>query len=229
MVTESEEPKRGQETVAAPEIVYHDLPDSAYDMWVRGDLPEQMGYPPETRIEVIEGAIFVVPPPAFLHGLPIQDIQDALVSARLLDPEFRWRSAQNLGFNLLGSPNGYIPDLVVLDVDAYRELGRDDAAEAHPDQVAMVVEVTSKSNAVNDRAPSFQNPMFSKWRACARAGVPYYLLVDRDPKFAAVTLFGEPANGRYTPLAAWTFGEPFTLPSPFNVAIDATEWKPWSA
>ena len=93
----------------------------------------------------------------------------------------------------------------------------------------MVVEVTSKSNAPNDCEPFLGEHPHNKWYAYARAGTPYYFVVDRDPRIARVTLYGEPdANsGTYKTLAAWSFGGEITLPEPFEFAVDAAEWKPW--
>jgi Uma2 family endonuclease len=80
-----------------------------------------------------------------------------------------------------------------------------------------VVEVTSKSNARQDR--------ISKPAAYATAGIPLYLLVDRwAPDGPTATLYGEPKGDVYRPLVTAKFGEPVKLPAPFDVVIDTGEF-----
>lgn len=86
------------------------------------------------------------------------------------------------------------------------------AAEAE-----LVVEVTSQRNARHDRV--------SKAAACATAGVPLHLLIDRwAPGSPTVTLYGEPADGVYRTLHTGRFGEPVTLPEPFGLSLSTADF-----
>lgn len=77
----------------------------------------------------------------------------------------------------------------------------------------LIVEVTSKSNATNDR--------IAKAAGYARAGVPLYLLVDRwAPAGPAVTLYGEPTGDVYRVLHTVKFGDELELPAPFGLTLD---------
>ncbi len=81
------------------------------------------------------------------------------------------------------------------------------------DGVAMVVEVTS-TKPRNDRE--------GKRRAYARAGIPLYLLVDRDK--STVTLFSEPSAGDYVGNTTVPFGKPLPLPAPFSFDLETADF-----
>ncbi|MFF2077594.1 Uma2 family endonuclease [Kitasatospora sp. NPDC058162] len=128
--------------------------------------------------------------------------------------------------------DGYVPDMVGVQKDIDAEKRAEDVLHLHPRDLALVVEVTSSSNARHDRRPMFGRQVKpTKWSGYARTGVPYYLLVDRDPRQPGVTLFGEPnkAEGTYESLGEWKFGESVRLPEPFEVEIVTDAWKPWSS
>jgi hypothetical protein len=59
--------------------------------------------------------------------------------------------------------------------------------------------------------------------------IPYYLLVDRDPKAPLVSLYSVPdhGTGAYLHKDTWKFGETVVLEH-FGVQIDTTGWKPWN-
>jgi Uma2 family endonuclease len=228
MVTEIERPKRKHGTVTATEMRYHEtMPDSAYDMWVRGDLNEFLSLPPETRVEVIEGDIVVSPSAVVAHAVIVEDIAEGLRAGRGDRSSSPWRAIQVVGFDLVRERNGVIPDLLLVDRAALAQ--RSESTKVFPEDVVMVVEVTSKSNARNDREPFLGEHPHNKWYAYARAGVRYYFVVDRDPRIARSTLYGEPDGntGSYATLATWSFGDEITLPEPLGFTIDASEWKPW--
>lgn len=209
------------------------LPDSPYAMWVRGELEEYLRLPDDgTRVEVIGGEIVVSPAPVYAHGGILSDIQRGFERAWFVDPAFRWRVVQTINLDLIEVGDGYIPDMVVVDKDTDAEKRADDVLHLHPHELELVVEVTSSSNAHRDRRPMFGRQVKpTKWSGYARTGVPYYLLVDRDPRQPGVTLFGAPdkAEGAYEVLGEWKFGESVRLPEPFGVEIGTDAWRPWSA
>ena len=107
----------------------------------------------------------------------------------------------------------FIPDLLVAPVEEIAETDTYMPAAL----AELVVEVTSRKNARHDRV--------SKPAAYASAGIPLYLLVDRwAPEGPTATLYGEPQGDVYRSLAVAKFGEPLTVPGPFDVVIDTGEF-----
>ncbi|MFE9422037.1 Uma2 family endonuclease [Kitasatospora sp. NPDC006697] len=207
------------------------LPDSPYELWLRGELDDHVGATPEMRVEVVGGEIVVSPPPDFVHGSAASAIQRAIDLRSFMDASYPWRSRQGPGVDLLDTGEGYIPDLVVFHLDVEIEGMVKNPRFLTPDQLALVVEVTSKSNARNDRAPVIgRRAQGTKWTGYARAGVPFYLLVDRDPRRPGITLYGDPDRraGRYQELHTWNFGEAMRLPAPFDIEVDTAGWGRWS-
>ncbi|MFJ9950611.1 Uma2 family endonuclease [Kitasatospora sp. NPDC091207] len=218
----------------AVEAVGHwTLPDSPYAMWVRGELDEYLRIPDDgTRVEVIGGEFVVSPAPVYLHAGILADIQDAVRYARVADAAFSWRAVQAVNLDLVDIGDGYIPDMVVLHKDTDAKLRAEDALHLQPQDLDLVIEVTSSSNAHNDRRPVLGRRLKpTKWSGYARTGVPYHLLVERDPRQPGITLFGEPdrGEGSYRVLGEWKFGEPVRLPAPFGFEIVTDTWKPWTA
>ncbi|MEV5831124.1 Uma2 family endonuclease [Spirillospora sp. NPDC052242] len=211
-----------------PEVRVSELPDTPYNLWLRGELDDFVDAPEGSRIEVIGGQVVVSPPPSFPHNTIVDDITVAVVRARVTDPDFPWRTNQGSGMSLVCIGEGYIPDLVILEAKVYEAARRDEVLRLVPDQVELVVEVTSPSNAVTDRRPS-ERRADRKWCAYAIAEIPYYLLVDRSPKMPRTTLYSIPdqATGAYLHQESWEFGETIHLPDPFGVDIETTEWRPW--
>ncbi|WP_433468144.1 Uma2 family endonuclease [Spirillospora sp. CA-128828] len=97
------------------------------------------------------------------------------------------------------------------------------------EDLALALEVTSPSTAPEDRRPGLRRANPTKWNGYARVGIPFYLLVDRDPGEAQTTLFSEPdtASGSYKESMTWAFGEAIKLPEPFGIEIPTSEWEPW--
>ncbi|MFJ9842307.1 Uma2 family endonuclease [Kitasatospora sp. NPDC101155] len=209
------------------------LPDSPYAMWVRGELEEYLRLPDDgTRVEVVGGEIVVSPAPAVTHAVFLAHIERAIDRAGVPDPAFPWRALQMVNLDLVGVGDGYIPDIVVVDAEVEERALASTVVRLYPHEIGMAIEVTSESNARHDRRPMFGRQVKpTKWSGYARTGIPYYLLVDRDPRQPGVTLFGEPnkAEGTYEVLGEWKFGETVRLPEPFDVEISAEKWKSWDA
>ncbi|MFD0397558.1 Uma2 family endonuclease [Kitasatospora sp. NPDC059811] len=208
------------------------LPDSPYAMWVRGELGEYLRLPDDgTRVEVIGGEIVVSPAPVYLHEGILTDIQESVLAGKIADAKFQWRAVRTVNLDLVEVEGGYIPDMVIVRRDVDAEKRAKDVLYVHPADLELVVEVTSASNARHDRRPMFGRQVKpTKWSGYARTGIPYYLLVDRDPRQPGVTLFGEPdrGEGTYQVLGQWKFGEPVRLPKPFDLEINTDDWAPWA-
>lgn len=119
-------------------------------------LPESMG-----RVELLDGALVVSPFPAAPHQRLVRNVARALEAAAPAGFEVFE------GLNIrVGRDRIMIPDIVVLNEPGL------DANVFEPDTVALVVEVTSPSNAWVDR--------LVKPEAYACAGIPQFLRVDLD-------------------------------------------------
>jgi Uma2 family endonuclease len=204
------------------------VPDSPYAMWLRGELDDYLHVPDSSKVEVIGGRIVVTPAPAFEHANIVQDVIEAFVEARIADPAYSWKVISGSGLDLVGIRDGYIPDLKVMDRVVHQEARRAGVRFLVPDQVELVMEVTSPSNADVDRRPAKDREP-TKWNGYAQAEIPYYLLIDRDPKHARATLYSIPdqATGAYLHKEGWTFGEVIRLPEPFGIEIATDQWRPW--
>ncbi|MEV0582110.1 Uma2 family endonuclease [Nonomuraea sp. NPDC050310] len=207
------------------------LPDTAFQMWLSGELDAYLHIPDDgSRVEIIDGKIIVSPAPRFRHGGILQQLSNLLDRELVKDPGYRWRCVQNNSLAFMAEENGYIPDLVVMDVDLYEDAWNANLRHLVPDQVELVVEVTSPSTAVQDRPPTGKTSGRGKWCGYARAEIPYYLLIDLDPKVAQVTLHSIPdaAAGAYLHTEAWKLGETVVLPDPIGVSVPTGSWQVWS-
>ncbi|MGI8330987.1 Uma2 family endonuclease [Actinomadura scrupuli] len=206
------------------------LPDTPYALWARGELDDHLHLPDRYfTVEIIDGEIVASPAPALGHGAIVHDLAKVLVQARLVEPAFSWKCLQRTGLNLVGIRDGYVPDLMVLDTEIFARARQTQLSCLVPGQVELVVEVTSPSNAAHDRQPAGDHPRTTKWTGYARVGIPYYLLVDREPKIARTTLFTGPdqSTGAYLRRESWGFGETVRLPDPFRLEIPTAGWRAW--
>ncbi|MFJ9457985.1 Uma2 family endonuclease [Kitasatospora sp. NPDC101447] len=200
------------------------LPESPYALWARGELDEHLRLSEVLRVEVIGGEFVVTPHPSYGHAATVSDIQEAVFRAEFTHPSYPWRAVQTVGLDLAEIGDGYVPDLVMTASEVESAI-LPEAKDRHlrPEEISLVAEVTAPLSAHYDRR--------AKRHGYARAGVPYYLLVDRDPRRPGVTLFGEPnrGDGTHEVLGEWEFGESVRLPEPFGVEIGTDAWKAWSA
>ncbi|MFD7447963.1 Uma2 family endonuclease [Kitasatospora sp. NPDC059827] len=159
------------------------------------------------RAELIEGEIIVAPPPDGRHEYYF----DLLIDEVKAKSAVRMQGSGNKGLRLarggLCPKNYVIPDLTF----APRELDIfwDAPPWMDPDGLAMVAEITS-SKPDQDR--------IAKRHCYARAGIPLYLLIDREK--SQVSLFGKPHRDEYTEVHLAAFGEPLALPAPFDFELD---------
>ncbi|MCT9138381.1 Uma2 family endonuclease [Streptomyces violarus] len=162
------------------------------------------------RAELIEGEIVVTPPPDGDH----EDYIGLIVEQVHLHSRTRMQFAGTKGL-ILRSGGRCPKDRVIPDgTFAPRELRLYRGADSWMpcDGVAMVLEVTSTKPKADREV---------KRRCYARAGIPFYLLVDRD--IAQVTVFSEPKEDDYREHCARPFGKPITLPEPFAFDLDTAD------
>ncbi|MEV7188523.1 Uma2 family endonuclease [Kitasatospora sp. NPDC093102] len=156
----------------------------------------------------------------------LRDIHEWFFRAELRGEGSPWQVVQHVGVDLAEIGDGYCPDLIVVTAEVDL-LARAEDRYLRPSEIGLVAEVTAHPSAHDDRRP--ESDKFTKWSGYAWTGVPYYLLVDRDPQQPGVTLFGEPnrAEGTYEVLEEWKFGETIRLPEPFDVEVATDKWKSW--
>ncbi|MEV3853998.1 Uma2 family endonuclease [Streptomyces sp. NPDC050095] len=107
------------------------------------------------------------------------------------------------------------PDGVLTPVDHFIDQG--DWAEA--DGVLMTVEVTSYDSDTHAR------DRVEKPAAYAAAGIPVYLLVDRDAGAVVVHSKPDAARGEYRDIHTALFGERVRLPDPVGIELDTEQLK----
>ncbi|TYK49012.1 Uma2 family endonuclease [Actinomadura decatromicini] len=207
------------------------LPDTPYALWASGELDDFLHLPEGSRAEIIGGEIVVSPTPTVAHGNMIHRVSSAIDRARFADPAFPWTARQVMTLNLAGFEQGYVPDLIVAEDGVFETAGDADEVELRPDEIELVVEVTSRNQAVYDRPPvkDATPRRRTKWWGYALVGIPYYLLIDRDPKIASTTLYSIPDHGSraYLHQESLEFGATVHLPEPFDIEISTAGWRPW--
>lgn len=217
--------------VPATVRLQQNLSAPAYELWVDGELLNELGIRNDgrVRVEIIGGEIVVSPGPTYDHARIVGDLHREFNRAQFVDENFRWRPVQNTDFNLERIAEGYIPDLVVVDAEVDESANEAKAKYLLPDQLALAVEVTSRWNANEDREPGRKRDRRSKWNGYAFVGVPFYLLVDRDPRRLNAALYSVPDvnEGVYLEKQQWQFGEDIELPEPFDVRIPTSGWSAW--
>ncbi|WKD33597.1 Uma2 family endonuclease [Streptomyces xanthophaeus] len=155
------------------------------------------------RAEIVEGVISNVTP-SWDHENAAEEIRDQI---RLRVKELDCVTGSG-NLDLPGSPNWYVPDLAVVP----KALAKGGGALL-PDQVLLVVEITSESDAESGRVV--------KRKRYAEYGAPLYLLVDRME--STVTLFALPGRLGYTKVdGPHPFGTPVLLPDPFGIELDTS-------
>jgi len=124
-----------------------------------------------------------------------------------------WGIYQNRGVRIPGLARLYIPDLLVMPLDAPREENGVVLAE----HTLLAVEITSPDNADYDRR--------TKLTAYARGQVPVYLLIDgHAAEGARCIVYSDPAKGEYRNTTIKPFGERVDLPRPIDLELDTSRF-----
>jgi Uma2 family endonuclease len=172
---------------------------------------QEMAVPEGWRAEIVGEGITVTPPPGYGHNAIADVVHRVLADVVPRD----WGLYQTLGLVIPLRARLFVPDLVVVPRAEVR--GVPDGGLLSADRALLVVEITSKGNAEDDRKNK-------RW-GCAHAGVPLYLLIDRfEEGGPSVTLFADPVNGHYQHLTRIPFGEKITVPEPFSFDLDTGEF-----
>ncbi|MGP4003697.1 Uma2 family endonuclease [Streptomyces sp. 8N706] len=91
---------------------------------------------------------------------------------------------------------------------------------ADPDGVLMTVEVTSNDPDTDRR------DRCEKRDGYAEAGIPVYLLVDRDE--CTVTIHSEPEDGKYRSLTSRPYGAVVEIPAPVGITLETEKLKDYA-
>ena len=114
-----------------------------------------------------------------------------------------------------------IPDrelLVMPDVAVTPLSSLDDTCPVPAQELEIAVEITAPGSARRDRT--------TKRLGYAQGPVPVYLLIDPwDRDGPTVTLFSGPNDGDYRHHTRVEFGKPVTVPAPFDVELDTSEFR----
>jgi len=161
--------------------------------------------PPEYRAELIAGVIIVNPPPDGDHEQIFAKLTSRLTRLSAVDVEIS-------GHRGLQTPFGnFIPDLTVSEPDVFG----DKPPWGTPLGILMLVEITSTQNR-SDRE--------DKRRAYAAAGIPLYLLVDRQNCESVLFSAPDVEAEDYVADIRVPFGSPLPLPEPFSFTL--TDFTP---
>lgn len=159
------------------------------------------------RVELIDGEIVVSPPPSGNHDRAIWRIVSQIARHSAVEMDFSGTKGLIVPSKGVDVAGRVIPDGTFAPTEL--DLFHDASPWMPAAEVSMVLEVTS-SRAERDRE--------GKRRAYAAAGIPLYLLVDRELR--RVTLYSTPVQGEYARGNLVSYGEKLDLPEPFDFALD---------
>jgi Uma2 family endonuclease len=165
------------------------------------DTPE--GY----RAELIDGEIVVTPPPDGNHGRTIWRILQQIGRSSSTEMDFAPEAGLIVPSRGIPDEGRFIPDAVF--APAELDVFHDAPSWMSVDGIELVLEVTSSRPELDRNA---------KRRGYAGAGIPLYLLVDRQQR--RVTLFSHPVHDDYSRTSAAAFGDTLELPKPFDFTLD---------
>jgi Uma2 family endonuclease len=166
------------------------------------------------KVEILGGDIIVAPMPRNIHLLTVT-LLDRLLTRSLPDA---YVVSERFEF-AVDESNSPQPDLAIVPLAAVRE--DLEALTSRPSEALLVIEVTSPSNAPNDRKWGL------KYKAYAKGLVPVYLLIDPYAQDGpSVTLFTDPTGTRYKSENLVPFGKKLSLPEPFDAVVIDTSTFP---
>lgn len=170
-------------------------------------------HPPEGyRAELIDGEIVVTPPPDGNHQRGIWHILEQVIRSSSTRMQYSGQSGLVVPSRGIPDEGRFMPDAIF--APAELDVFHDAPSWMSPDGIELVLEVTSS------RADLDRN---EKRYAYAEAGIPLYLLVDRQRR--KVTLFSHPAHGDYSRMSVVPFGYKLDLPMPFDFALDTAPFS----
>ncbi|HEY3716354.1 MAG TPA: Uma2 family endonuclease [Jatrophihabitantaceae bacterium] len=177
----------------------------SHGVWTTDDLDEL----PESQRhhELIDGVLIVPPAPTNVHQSVIWRLAATLDES--CPPEYDVTQGVEIRISRTRS---LIPDVVATTVhSAARHSGK-----FAPHDVVLAVEVISPSSVTMDQ--------ITKSALYAQAGIPYYWLVDTDPRIAIRTFRLDPTDGFYQPTGE--FGDQVTATEPWKIDFPISRITP---
>jgi Uma2 family endonuclease len=170
----------------------------------------KLDFGPRHRVELLEGQIVVSPKAAYWHERVVTWLIFRFEPACEAGG---WEQTPGADLVLPQTRDIIEPDhLIVRDPNAFSNV-----ESAVPiDQVLLVSEICSPSSLRADREV--------KPLSCAKAGIPFYLLVDRFTQPMTISLMSEPGEQGYRKVEtvhAGPGGGKTRVPEPFGITIDA--------
>lgn len=155
---------------------------------------------PEYRAELIAGEIVVNPPPHGTHEQIFAKLNNQLVKKSAIEVEVS-------GHRGIETPLGdYIPDMTITEPDTFDG----QPPWGTPEGILMLVEITSSMRA-SDRV--------EKRHAYAAAGIPLFLLVDRQNRETVLFSIPDVEAKDYRADVRVPFGDALEPPVPFSFAL----------
>ncbi|MFI9205716.1 Uma2 family endonuclease [Streptomyces sp. NPDC053048] len=177
------------------------------------DFEELARRAPETiRLEFINGKIEVKPVPDGNHGQMLMWLIKQCMQQR---PELSLFPEQGLKVEAYRKGRAR-PDGTLAPEEYFAGQGE----WADPDGVLMAVEITS-GDPDTDRRDRRE-----KRDGYAAAGIPVYLLIDRDD--CTLTVHHEPDHGKYRLSRSWTFGKVVEIPQPVGITLETEKLKDYA-
>ncbi|WP_409471249.1 Uma2 family endonuclease [Streptomyces sp. HC307] len=169
--------------------------------------------PEGVKLELIDGKLEVKPLPDQRHRAIVMWLLRLFVQHR---PELALYPEQGLRIGAYRKGHA-CADGALAPLDHFVA---QDGDWADPDGVLMVVEVTSHDRDTDRR------DRIDKVRGYAEAGIPIYLLIDRDND--TLTVYSDPENGVYRQKPLYSYGAVVELPSPVNLTLETEKLKDYA-
>ncbi|MFF3289330.1 Uma2 family endonuclease [Streptomyces sp. NPDC003023] len=178
------------------------------------DFEELASKAPEgVKLEFIAGKLRIKPVPDQLHRAMVMWLLTQCMQHR---PDLLLYPEQDL--RLEGYRRGRaIADGALAPLDHFVA---HDGMWPSPEGVLMTVEVTSHDGDTHSR------DHVEKRDGYASAGIPVYLLIDRDTK--SLLVHSDPRNGTYHLARTYSYGETVQLPSPVGITLETEKLKDYS-
>ncbi|MFD4634139.1 Uma2 family endonuclease [Streptomyces sp. NPDC058284] len=178
------------------------------------DFEELARVAPETvTLELIDGKLEVKPVPDLRHGAIIMWLLRTCMQQR---PELALYPEQALAVPAYRAGRARA-DGALAPLDHFAD---QEGEWGDPAGVLMVVEVTSYDRDTDRR------DRHEKRHGYARAGIPVYLLIDRDSD--SLTVFSDPHDGDYRQSPSYAYGATVTLPAPVAIALNTEKLKDYA-
>ncbi|MFD4172446.1 Uma2 family endonuclease [Streptomyces anulatus] len=168
--------------------------------------------PELVRLEFVNGKVQVKPVPNGNHAEIVKWLQKLCMQHR---PDLWLYPEQGIAIETYRKGRAR-PDGVLAPDEHFAGAGE----WAAPTGVLMTVEVTSRDADTNRR------DRVEKPDGYAAAGIPVYLLVDREA--CSVTVFTEPEKGTYRSATTRPFGAVVELPEPVGFPLDTEKLKEYA-